>query len=863
MKTAENRKDMTRSIEERNKGEILPLVSVIIPVYNGERYIEKCLQSVLSQTYKNLEIIVVNDGSTDNTGKIIMKYSPTVLCLEQDNKGVGQARNTGIRTARGDYIAFLDADDLWEADKVARQMDIFPRYPSVIAIGCARIDIDSEGVVMSHRKSRYTGRPINMREILLCKGPVVGLSLSCLVVLKTSLLDAGLFPEDRELSEDYDCWIRLANKGDFYILPDALCKYRITSNSAIHSSVDRTYSSQVAILERYRDFLTVKQYQRRLSKIMTDWGEEFLFQEKSGAIEKFRQALSKNPWNLTAWWFLTKYFGKKYFLLKMETGTYRMIPGTEKYRRSLDPHSDCSYFKLLLDLSSRGNLFVFDDLPSRSPLGLSRHFSLTVWMCKDEQTALLVQRELQIMGYEDVYPVVGDISRLPFGYGSFDAVCLHRLSDSLLSKLDKIIPEASRLLSKTGVFYVSLNGEEKQIWVVRSIGKTVFRLCAVANLKLRAQIFFYLGFSPLYFLRLFWAEKGLLSPFTSLMKKAKYDMTMRSRGYIFSANAKVKEIYQSITPLGKIKTQLEVGLKTTMGSPQIVRVGSGGGAVVDFGPVIVRLPMTEEGRARCLRNKNTLEALGRFDLPLATPKFVMSGTVDGQQYFAESKLSGLSLDLHKLSVRQTEGVEKTAFELISDMRRIKTGILSRGDILGRLQNETERLRPFLRSPAEEKLSHILLWANRTLGKNGVVSVLEHGDYKQSNFLVSGKLRRMLSGLIDWDLSNLLGLPLTDAITLRVYSGDYGSEGSYILGLKKLILSGKTDRYLSEYCQKMAIDSEDAKVLLTCALLKHLNMFPMEEKEDQEWYIRVIEGGFLPIIATIEEEGFQLVSQTPC
>lgn len=106
----------------------LPLVTVIIPVYNGGKFLEEALQSVFDQTYQNMEIIVVDDGSTDNSADIAQRY-PGVNYIYQENQGVSVARNTAITKAKGEFIAFLDSDDFWMPDKLSIQIEYMLRNP--------------------------------------------------------------------------------------------------------------------------------------------------------------------------------------------------------------------------------------------------------------------------------------------------------------------------------------------------------------------------------------------------------------------------------------------------------------------------------------------------------------------------------------------------------------------------------------------------------------------------------------------------------------------------------------------------------------------------------------------------------------
>src|SRR5436309_14667644 len=113
-----------------------PLVSVVIPVYNGERYLADAIQSVLDQTYRNFEVIVVDDGSTDRSAEIAKRFGEAVRYVYRTNGGVCKARNAGIAAARGAYIAFLDQDDLWLHDKLAAQVAYLDSHPEAGAVYC-------------------------------------------------------------------------------------------------------------------------------------------------------------------------------------------------------------------------------------------------------------------------------------------------------------------------------------------------------------------------------------------------------------------------------------------------------------------------------------------------------------------------------------------------------------------------------------------------------------------------------------------------------------------------------------------------------------------------------------------------------
>ncbi len=124
-----------------------PFVSVIIPAYNSERFIRETLDSVLRQTYKRLEIIVVDDGSTDNTAGCVEGYHSSVRFFRQENAGVGSARSAGFRAASGDYIAFLDHDDIWLPEKLEIQLSLAARHPESGLIACDGVQFEADKIL--------------------------------------------------------------------------------------------------------------------------------------------------------------------------------------------------------------------------------------------------------------------------------------------------------------------------------------------------------------------------------------------------------------------------------------------------------------------------------------------------------------------------------------------------------------------------------------------------------------------------------------------------------------------------------------------------------------------------------------------
>jgi len=172
-----------------------PLVSIIIPVFNGERFLREAVESVLAQKYSPVEIIIVDDGSTDSTATLARSFPETVRYLHQTNHGPAAARNRGIEQAQGDLIAFADADDLWPSHKLELQLPYLIR-DSKIDIVLGRI----QQVLLSETQAKEIG------------DPAFSVNLGSAVIRRSCFERVGLFDETMRYSEDVD-WFMRAREG--------------------------------------------------------------------------------------------------------------------------------------------------------------------------------------------------------------------------------------------------------------------------------------------------------------------------------------------------------------------------------------------------------------------------------------------------------------------------------------------------------------------------------------------------------------------------------------------------------------------------------------------------------------------------
>jgi len=212
----------------------LPLVSVVIPVFNTEKYIEQTLFSVLTQAYQNFEIIIIDDGSKDKTLNIVEAFAEKDKRIKIYKTGPSGRpsvpRNLGIKKAQGELIAFLDGDDLWTKNKLYRQIRFFEKNPEFILVYNMCVTFGDVNILSPYYEvlPLFCRASINFDD-LTTKGNT--LQPSSVMVKREFLLKVNGFDEDPELRiEDYDLWIRLSKLGSFGFIPRILTYYRVHSS---------------------------------------------------------------------------------------------------------------------------------------------------------------------------------------------------------------------------------------------------------------------------------------------------------------------------------------------------------------------------------------------------------------------------------------------------------------------------------------------------------------------------------------------------------------------------------------------------------------------------------------------------------
>ena len=243
----------------------MPKVSIIIPAYNAESTIKCTIRSVHKQTYRDYELIIIDDGSTDRTVEIVREIADDRLKLfSYKNAGLPTARNRGIQQATGEYIAFLDADDLWTRDKLEKQVAVLETNPEVGVVYSQTYCIDSQSNFLYYCNPVCFAGDV-LKELFLTNFLHNG---SNPLIRQQAIATVGKFDSSLNSSEDWDYYLRLAALYPFAVVPKYQVLYRQTENN-MSSNVARVKQASYTVLERaYQKHPQLQRYRRQSLSIL-------------------------------------------------------------------------------------------------------------------------------------------------------------------------------------------------------------------------------------------------------------------------------------------------------------------------------------------------------------------------------------------------------------------------------------------------------------------------------------------------------------------------------------------------------------------------------------------------------------------
>ncbi|CAN2048994.1 UDP-glucose:(glucosyl)LPS beta-1,3-glucosyltransferase [Candidatus Magnetomoraceae bacterium gMMP-1] len=288
-----------------------PLVSVIIPCYNSAEYICEAVESVLQQSYSHYEILLINDGSIDNTELVLSPYMDRINYYYKKNGGASSARNFGINKAKGEYIAFLDADDIWRKNKLTLQMEFFQNNPNVSLVYSDSSTFDSKGIL--HDSVKYvveTPSGYVLDDMIIHNF----LNNSTVIVKKFCFETVGAWNEALLNGNDYDIWLKISAYYEFGFVDEVLVDTRYHSqglSSMLDMQSENSIKIQESFLKQKNDELKISNSTMRkaYSYKYRLWGQRLYYRgQHSKARKKIIKSLYYDLYDLRSYEYLFKSF---------------------------------------------------------------------------------------------------------------------------------------------------------------------------------------------------------------------------------------------------------------------------------------------------------------------------------------------------------------------------------------------------------------------------------------------------------------------------------------------------------------------------------------------------------------------------
>lgn len=275
-----------------------PLVSIITPTFNRSDYLPEAIDSVLGQTYPNFELIIIDDGSTDDTKTLVDSYltDPRINYIYQSNQGQSVARNKGIAESKGEFVCFLDSDNAWCPNKLERSVQEFRRFPEADIVYGDIILIDEKSAEIGKGSmKRYSGKitPYLLKDNFV--------SMNTTMTRRKCFDELGSFNESDRIAEDYELWLRFSTRFEFRYIPEFLGYYRVMDDQISSDKKQRFLGNErllLNFLEKYPDAVTRQQRRRGLSHFYIRKARYEI------SIKSFRDAFSDivKGINYYPWW---------------------------------------------------------------------------------------------------------------------------------------------------------------------------------------------------------------------------------------------------------------------------------------------------------------------------------------------------------------------------------------------------------------------------------------------------------------------------------------------------------------------------------------------------------------------------------
>jgi len=294
-----------------------PAITVLIPVYNGEEYLREAVESILNQSFRDFEALIIDDGSTDGSLAILNEFAAQderVRIISRENRGLVATLNEGIEQAKAPLIARMDADDIALPERFALQVAYLTEHPEVVCVGGRYINIDEKNRILTYMDHLPTDDE-GVQQALLAGNSV--LCHPCTLFRRDDALAVGGYDPETMLAEDLDLWLRLGERGKLGIVPDYVLHYREHSGSLSSGS----HGKQLEVMRQ----VCAKAGERRgvsvpfectgwrptnrselYDRMRARWWSGYARGYRSMALDYAWQAIKVMPWNPNGWWLMLK-----------------------------------------------------------------------------------------------------------------------------------------------------------------------------------------------------------------------------------------------------------------------------------------------------------------------------------------------------------------------------------------------------------------------------------------------------------------------------------------------------------------------------------------------------------------------------
>lgn len=303
--------------------ELHPTVSVVIATYNMGEYIAQAVRSVLAQETHNVEVVVVDDGSTDQTPLALSEFRDDrrVTVIRQSNRGQPAAKNVGWKAGRGQFVAFCDADDYWLPNKLALQLRVFQERPRLGVVYSKTTVLDANGEFHQSPEQKQPSGSV-LSELFFHNYVPFGTA----VVRRSCLEEVGGFDESIPMGIDWDLWLRIARRWEFYGIPESTYVYRIWAGQMSHNWRGR-YQCALQIMNKFvadnPGAIPGTLMEKAFADTYTNFGLSCICQDRNGlreGLSHLMAALRRRPWHWPAWRILITHPLHRYRSMRQTAG---------------------------------------------------------------------------------------------------------------------------------------------------------------------------------------------------------------------------------------------------------------------------------------------------------------------------------------------------------------------------------------------------------------------------------------------------------------------------------------------------------------------------------------------------------------